>query len=195
MVHIRPNPICVSVCVKLQSHCWVCDETKQAILIVDLADFLVGTHKSICEHVAWKHRWVIGDTILIHGCFTFFTPFRKDVATRSFPRNLLLCRMQKYMNNTRHGDIWTSVRTRQTQPNSPTEACFRARSSASEMTLLLTETHITSMCVWETWMSVHHALNQCSTSTYLLLNPGLPVFFSAAPHSFLLSVALCSCSR
>ena len=126
MFHIRPSPMYVSVCVKLQSHCWVCDETKQAILIVDLADFLVGTHKSICEHVAWKHRWVIGDTILIHGCFTFFTPFRKDVATRSFPRNLLLCRMQKYMNNTRHGDIWTSVRTRQTQPNSPTEACFRA---------------------------------------------------------------------
>ena len=79
MVHIRPNLICVSVCVKLQSHCWVCDETKQAILIVDLADFLVGTHKSICEHVTWKHRWVIGDTILIHGCFTFFTPLCKDV--------------------------------------------------------------------------------------------------------------------
>ena len=41
-------------------------------------------------------------------------------------KELFLCRMQKYMNNTRHGDIWTSVRTRQTQPNSPTEACFRA---------------------------------------------------------------------
>jgi len=100
------------------------------------------------------------------------------------------------MNNTRHGDIWTSVRTRQTQPNSPTEACFRARCSASEMALLLTTTHITGMCVRETWMSVQYALNQCRTSTYLLLNPGLPVFFSAAPHSFLPSVALlCSCSR
>ena len=76
MFYIRPSPMYVSVSVKLESHYWVCDETKQAILIVDLADFLVGTHKSICEHVAWKHRWVIGDTILLHGCFTFFTPLR-----------------------------------------------------------------------------------------------------------------------
>ena len=29
----------------------VSDETKQVILIVDLVDFLVGTHKNICEHV------------------------------------------------------------------------------------------------------------------------------------------------
>jgi hypothetical protein len=29
----------------------VCDETKQAILIVDVVDLLAGTHKSICEHV------------------------------------------------------------------------------------------------------------------------------------------------
>ena len=194
MLHIRPSPMYVSVSVKLQSHCWVCDETKQAILIVNLTDVLVGTHKSICEHVTWKRRWVIGDTILLHGCFTFFTPYvRKDVATRSLPRNFLPCRMQQYMNKTWHGDIWTSVRTRQMQPNSPTEACFRARCSASEMAVLLTATHITGMCVRETWMSVHYDLNRYSTSTYFLLNPGLPVFFSAAPHSFLSSIALCSC--
>ena len=191
MFHIRPSPMYVSVSVKLQSHCWVCDETKQAILIVNLADFLVGTHKR--AYVNMWHENVAG-SLETPSCFmdvlhSSHHYVRKDVATRSLPRNFLPCRMQQYMNKTRHGDIWTSVRTRQMQPNSPTEACFRARCSASEMAVLLTATHITGMCVRETWMSVKYALNRCSTNTYLLLNPGLPVFFSSAPHSFLPSVA------
>ena len=195
MFHIRPSPMYVSVSVKLQSHCWVCDETKQAILIVNLADFLVGTHKR--AYVNMWHENVAG-SLETPSCFmdvlhSSHHYVRKDVATRSLPRNFLPCRMQQYMNKTWHGDIWTSVHTRQMQPNSPTEACFRARCSASEMAVLLTATHITGMCVRETWMSVQYALNRCSTNTYFLLNPGLLVFFSAAPHSFLPSIALCSC--
>ena len=89
-------------------------------------------------------------------------------------------------------DIWNSVCTWQTQSNSPTNVCFRVRCSASEMAVLLTTTHITGMCVRETWMPVQQALNRCDTSTDLLPNPGIPVLFSVALHSFLPSAVLCS---
>ena len=101
----------------------------------------------------------------------------KDDATHSLPRNFLLCLIQKYMNKTRHGDIWTSVHTRQTQSNNPTNVCFRAHWSTREMSVLHTTTHITDLCVCETWMSVQSVLNRCCIRTYLLLNPVLPVFF------------------
>ena len=89
-------------------------------------------------------------------------------------------------------DIWNSVCTWQTQSNSPTNACFRTRCSGNEMTVFLTTTHITDVWVCETWMPVEQALNRCDTSTDLLPNPGLPVLFSTARHSFLPSAALCS---
>jgi hypothetical protein len=41
-------------------------------------------------------------------------------------------------------------------------------------------------------MPVQQPLNRCDTSPDLLPNPGLPVLFSAALHSFLPSAALCS---
>ena len=66
MFHIRPSPMYVSVSVKLQSHCWVCDETKQAILIVNLADFLVGTHKR--AYVNMWHENVAG-SLETPSCF------------------------------------------------------------------------------------------------------------------------------
>jgi hypothetical protein len=117
-----------------------------------------------------KRHWVIGDTFLFHASFTFFTPLRaQDVATRSLPRNFLLCRIQKDMNKTGHGDTWTSVRTRQTQPNRPTESCFRVRWNGSEMTVFLTTTHITGVCVRETWMSVPYDLNRSKSWSSRLL--------------------------
>ena len=66
MLHTHPDPLCVSVCVKLQSQ-WSCDEPKKSLGTVDLTDFLVCVRKKICSHVTWTRFWVIGNTILIHG--------------------------------------------------------------------------------------------------------------------------------
>ena len=172
----------------------VCVETKQAILIVDLADFLVDTHKSICEHVTWKRRWVIGDHILRHGCVTFFIPLRakagKDVATRWLPENFFPCRMQKYMNKTRHVTCdLPSAHDKHSQIARQMRVFVLVAVQARCQFFSLRHTLRACACV------KHECLCRrisCDTSTDLLPNPGLPVLFSDTLDSFLPSPALCS---
>ena len=64
LLHIRPIPIYVSTYVKLQSPSWV----------------------------TWKRLWVIGDSISIHGCVTFFTPLREEGCCNSITSEELFTR-------------------------------------------------------------------------------------------------------
>jgi hypothetical protein len=144
---------CVSSC----SHTTGCvTRPKQTILIVDLTDFLVDTHKIICEHLTWKSLWVIGDITFLRECFTFFT------CTRMSP----LVRFRSTFCYVTCKNIWTKQDT---------------------VTYELPYTHDKQRQIDRqkrvfVWVE----------ETYLLLNPGLPVFFSDTPHSFLPSVAWCS---
>ncbi len=50
VAHTTKSDICFGVCQPVVTLLGV-HETKQVILIVDLSDFLVDTHKNICEHM------------------------------------------------------------------------------------------------------------------------------------------------
>ena len=111
-LHIRPSPICGCV-IRPNKRFWS---------LISLTFLWAHTR----AYVNMWHENVAG-SLETPSCFmdvlhSSHHYVRKDVATRSLPKNFLPCRMQQYMNKKRHGDIWTSVRTRQTQRNSPTEA-------------------------------------------------------------------------
>jgi hypothetical protein len=86
LLHIRPSPIYVSAFDKLQSHGVCRDQT---------SNFDRRSRWLSCGHTK-EHMWTCD-------------------MKRRWVRNFFLCLIQKDMNKTGHGDIWTSVHTRQTQ--------------------------------------------------------------------------------
>jgi hypothetical protein len=101
MLHVRPSPIHVSEFVKLQFWCTTRPNNR--------------FWSSISMTFLWSHTrgyvnmWHENDTGSLETTSCFMDALRsshhyvcKYVTTRTFPRNFLLCLMQKYMNKTRH---------------------------------------------------------------------------------------------
>jgi hypothetical protein len=111
MLHIRPNPMYVLVWVKLQSHCWVNDKTKEGIMIVDLTDFVVDTHQSISERfpmiLNWWHfsKWNYFNTLNLS-----WTSWYRNSTYRVNSTKMSKCQNRSFHINSRYSkSSWINV--------------------------------------------------------------------------------------
>jgi hypothetical protein len=91
--------------------------------------------------------------------------FIRKVVTGSLSRILLEHVTCIHVYTKRYPDIWSFVRTQETQRTRQAKALFRARCNASEMRLLLTVKTITGVGLCEGCMSMQEAPTTCCTNT------------------------------
>ncbi len=147
-------------CGHTQEHMWTCDMKTGSLTTTSC--FMQSSHHYVCEYVA----------------------------TRSFPTNFSLCRMQKYMNKTRH--VTCELPCEHDKHN-------QIAGQMRVFVLVAVQARCQFFSLWHTLRACacvkHECLCRrisCDTSTDLLPNPGLPVLFSDTLDSFLPSPALCS---